>query len=127
MRLRIIELLAKREHYVFQLVETVGAEFSISASALSHQLRVLRDEQFVEVRHDGYGRKYRLAWDALARLDASVESLFLIWEDRMGWPYDQFLPDPPARLHRAGRKGLRGRTKAQIEPRGDEEEWWFRD
>ncbi|MEO8261723.1 MAG: metalloregulator ArsR/SmtB family transcription factor [Pseudolysinimonas sp.] len=126
-RLRIVELLAKREHYVFQLVEAIGPEFSISPSALSHHLRVLRDEQFVEVRHGGVGRRYRLAWDALHRLDACVEGLFVIWEDRVGWPYDQFLPPPPARLHRAGRKALRGRTREQIEPRADEDEWWFKD
>jgi DNA-binding transcriptional ArsR family regulator len=71
-RLRIVERLAKREHYVFQLVETVGKEFSISPSAISQHLRVLRDEQFVEVRHDGVGRRYRLAWDALRRLDVCV-------------------------------------------------------
>jgi DNA-binding transcriptional ArsR family regulator len=126
-RLRIVELLAKRERYVFQLVDVVCPEFSISAQAVSHHLRVLRDEQFVEVRHDGRGRRYRLAWDAMHRVDSVVEGLFVIWEDRVGWPYDQFLPPPPARLHRAGRKGLRGRTRGQIEPRVDEEEWWFKD
>jgi DNA-binding transcriptional ArsR family regulator len=126
-RLRIVERLAKREHYVFQLVEALTAEFSISASAVSHHLRVLRDEQFVEVRHDGVGRRYRLAWDALNRLDLCVEALFVVWEDRIGWPYDPYLPEPSARLHRAGRRGLRGRTHEQIEPRLEQEEWWFKD
>lgn len=126
-RLRIVERLAKRGHYVFQLVEVLGAEFRISPSAVSHHLRVLRDEQFVEVRYDGRGRRYRLAWDALHRLDVVVEGLFVIFEDRVGWPYDPFLPPPPARLHRAGRKGLRGRTQHDVEPLHDQDPWWSQD
>lgn len=126
-RLRIVEHLAKHEQSVWQLVESVGAEFSIGQSAISHHLRVLRDARFVEVRELGLQRRYRLAWDALDRLDAAVEALFVIWEDRVGWPYDPFLPEPPPRLDRAGRKGLRGRTKADVEPEADN--WWaeFRD
>ena len=125
-RLRIVECLAKREHAVWELVEKVGREFSIGQSAISHHLRVLRDEDFVQVRPFGEVRRYRLTWNALDRLDAAVEALYVIWEDRIGWPYDEFLPEPPARLHRAGRRGLRGRTKANIEPR-DADDWWLLD
>lgn len=124
-RLRIVELLATRERYPWQLAEKLGPEFSISASGISHHLRVLRDEQFVEVRHDGIGRRYRLAWDAMHRLDVVVEHLFVLWEERSGWPYNDFRPERPLRLHRAGRKGMRGATRDQIEPRRDEDEWWF--
>jgi DNA-binding transcriptional ArsR family regulator len=107
-RLRIVEKLAKREHFVWQLVETVGAEFSLSRSAISHHLRQMLADGYLEVRDDGLGRRYRLAWDTLDRLDAAVEALFVIWEDRIGWPYDQFLPEPPPRLHRAGRTARTG-------------------
>lgn len=126
-RLRIVECLAKHEQAVWQLVGTVGAEFSIGQSAISHHLRVLRDERFVEVRELGLQRRYRLAWDALDRIDGALEALFVIWEDRVGWPYDPFLPPPPERLNRAGRKGLRGRTRAEIEPDADGPGWLLRD
>ena len=115
-RLRIVERLAKSEQGVWQLAETVGAEFSIGQPAISHHLRVLRLAGFVDVREFGLQRRYRLASDAMDRLDAAVEALWLIWEDRVGWPYDPFLPPPPARLDRAGRKGLRGRSQAALEP-----------
>ena len=51
------------------------------------------------------------------------KQLWTIWEDRVGWPYGIITPEPPARLHRAGRRGLRGRTRAEIEPRGGADDW----
>jgi DNA-binding transcriptional ArsR family regulator len=126
-RLRIVELLAKHERSVWQLAEVLGPEFSIGRTAISNHLRVLRDEEFVVMREWGLQHRYRLHWNAMDRLDAAVEALFLIWEDRGGWPYDPFLPYPPERLPRAGRKGLRGRTRAQIEPDADDDlSWLFR-
>jgi DNA-binding transcriptional ArsR family regulator len=108
--------------------------------AVSNQLRILRDEGFVAVRTDGLSRRYRLAWDALERLDQAVESVFVLADAREGWPYEdrllaelrasaagEDLAAPPPRRHRAGRAGLRGRTRAEIEPRAADEEWWFGD
>lgn len=123
-RRRIIELLAHRETSVVVLTERLGSEFPVSRSAVSHQLRVLRDADFVEMRECGTERRYRLKWDVMDRLDAEVERLWMIWENRVGWPYDIMLPEPPARLHRAGRRGLRGRTPAEIEPRADADDWF---
>lgn len=123
-RRRIVELLAHQELSVVVLAARLGSDFPVSRSAVSHQLRVLRDADFVEVRDWGSERRYRLAWDAMDRLDAAVERLWQIWEDRVGWPYDVVSPEPPARLHRAGRRGLRGRTRAEIEPRGGQDDWW---
>jgi DNA-binding transcriptional ArsR family regulator len=123
-RRRIVELLAHREASVVVLTARMGDDFPVSRSAVSHQLRVLRDADFVEVRNWGLERRYRLAWNAMDRLDAAVEQLWKIWEERVGWPYDILLPEPPARLHRAGRRGLRGRTRAEIEPRNDAEDWF---
>lgn len=123
-RRRIVEVLARGEQSVVRLTELVRHDHPVSASAVSHQLRGLRDAGFVEWRAYGSTRRYRLAWDAMARLDAEVEALFVIWENRARWPYDDLRPDPPARLHRAGRAGLRGRTRDDVEPAGDEEEWW---
>ncbi|CAN5154330.1 hypothetical protein BH11ACT3_BH11ACT3_24980 [soil metagenome] len=128
-RRRIVELLSMREHSVADLIEEIGPEFGVSRAAVSKHLRTLRDAEFVEYRDYGPQHRYRLAWDALDRLDDEVERLFLAWESRTGWPYDRDLPDPPARLHRAGRKGRRGRSREQIETRagGDDDLWAFFD
>ena len=121
-RRRIVELLAHQELSVVLIVAKLGDGFPVSRSAVSHQLRVLRDADFVEVREWGTERRYRLAWNAMDRLDAAVEQLWVIWEDRVGWPY-ALLSEPPPRLHRSGRRGLRGRTRAEIEPRGGADDW----
>lgn len=102
----------------------LGDDVPVSRSAVSHQLRVLRDADFVEVRDWGAERRYRLAWNAMDRLDAAVEHLWTIWEDRIGWPYEILAPEPPARLHRIGRRGLRGRTRGEIETRGGADDWF---
>jgi DNA-binding transcriptional ArsR family regulator len=123
-RRRIVELLAHRELPVAVLTERMGADFPVSRSAVSHQLRVLRDANLVEMREWGNERRYRLSWNAMDRIDAAVERLWEIWENRVGWPYDILAPDPPPRLHRAGRRGLRGRTQAEIEPLNDPDDWF---
>ena len=123
-RRRIVELLAHQELSVAVLAARVGADFPVSRSAVSHQLRILRDADFVEVRDWSLERRYRLAWNAMDRVDSAVERLWEIWENRIGWPYDILAPEPPARLHRAGRRGLRGRTQAEIEPRNNPDDWW---
>jgi DNA-binding transcriptional ArsR family regulator len=123
-RRRIVELLAHQELSVTVIAARLGDEFPVSRSAVSHHLRVLRDADFVEFDEWGNERRYRLAWNAMDRLDAAVEVLWLIWEERVGWPY-AVVPEPsPPRLHRAGRRGLRGRTRAEVEPRNDEGDWW---
>src|ERR1700712_1726327 len=122
-RRRIIELLAHQELAVVVLAARLGGTVAVSRSAAPHQLRVLGASGFVEMREWGAERRYRLAWDAMDRLDAAVESLWVIWEDRIGWPYETGSPDPPPRLHRAGRRGLRGRTRLEIEPRGGADDW----
>jgi DNA-binding transcriptional ArsR family regulator len=120
-RRRIVELLAHQELSVTLIAERLGVR--VSASAVSHQLRILRDEEFVDVTEWGRERRYRLAWNAMDRLDAAVEALWVIWENRVGWPYP-VLVNPPARLHRVGRSKLRGRTRADVEPQSGEADWW---
>ncbi|CAN5481479.1 metalloregulator ArsR/SmtB family transcription factor [soil metagenome] len=123
-RRRIVELLAHQELSVVVLCSRLGDEVLVTRSGVSHQLGVLRDAEFVEVREWGTERRYRLAWDAMDRLDSAVEQLWRIWEDRVGWPYEILAPEPPARLHRAGRRGLRGRRRSDIEPRGGADDWF---
>lgn len=123
-RRRIVELLAHQELSVVLLVSKLGPDVRVSRSAVSHQLRVLKDAEFVEMRQWGAERRYRLAWNAMDRLDAAVEYFWTVWENRVGWPYETMLPEPPPRLHRAGRRALRGRTRDEIEPRGAADAWW---
>ncbi len=123
-RLRIVELLAHQELSVVVLTSKLAPDAPVSRSAVSHQLRVLRDAEFVEARAWGSERRYRLAWNAMDRLDAAVERLWRLWESRVGWPYEVVMPEIPLRLHRAGRRNLRGRTRAEIEPRDGADDWW---
>jgi DNA-binding transcriptional ArsR family regulator len=123
-RLRIVEVLAGGEQPVGRIAELVRSRHPVGRSAVSHQLRVLRDDGFVEFRSYGSENRYRLAWNAMDRLDAEVEALFLVWENRVRWPYAVSLESPPERLHRAGRAGLRGRTRDEIENRSAEDDWW---
>lgn len=123
-RLRIVQVLAGGEQPVGRIAELVRSERPVSRSAVSHQLKILRDEGFVEFRAYGSQNRYRLAWNAMDRLDAEVERLFVAWENRVRWPYAVSLEPAPERLHRAGRAGLRGRTRDDVENRGSEDDWW---
>jgi DNA-binding transcriptional ArsR family regulator len=58
-RLRILEALSLRELCVYDLSEVVG----VSQSAVSHQLRVLRQLDLVSYERDGKRAIYRLADD----------------------------------------------------------------
>lgn len=117
-RFRIVELLASGSHRAGELTDVVTREFGISRAAVSHHLRLLRDERVVDVSPDENARLYRLRWDALDRLDHILLDLYEKWDQRAGWPY---LPDPlkpPARRHRLGERKRRPPTvhKASVEP-----------
>jgi ArsR family transcriptional regulator len=70
-RLRILLALSRQELCVCDLAAVIGA----SPSAVSHQLRVLRDRRLVSFVRDGKRAVYRLA-------DAHVESLLA-----QGWDH----------------------------------------
>ena len=52
-RLKIVELLLENEMCVNHIAETMG----MGQSAISHQLRVLRQARLVTYRKDGYGTR----------------------------------------------------------------------
>ncbi|AWB94387.1 transcriptional regulator [Agromyces badenianii] len=119
-RRRLIEVLAVGEHPVGVLNDVIAMEFCISRSAVSHHLRILRDEGVVTVAQDQglpQSRLYVLDGDFLERLDDAVGALFALWDQRYGTgvrraPEFPARPLPPTRAphsHRAGRKGMRGR------------------
>ena len=119
-RRRIIEVLAVGEHPVGLLNDVIAMEFSISRSAVSHHLRILRDEGVVSVAADQgmpQSRLYVVNGEYLERLDDAVGELFALWEQRYGigvrrGPQSPARPTPPTRqphMHRAGHRGQRGR------------------
>ena len=58
-RVRILWLLLQREQCVGQIADTLG----ISQSAISHQLRILKQMHLIKVRRDGKNALYSLADD----------------------------------------------------------------
>ena len=120
-RRRIIEILAVGEHSVGVLNDVISMEFSVSRSAVSHHLRILRNEGVVTVEPDGglpQSRLYRLNDEYLERLDDAVGELFILWDHRYGTgaqraPIHPAIPSRVPHAHRAGRKGLRGRERSE--------------
>ncbi|MFD4422536.1 ArsR/SmtB family transcription factor [Agromyces sp. NPDC058484] len=123
-RRRIVEVLAVGDHPVGVLNDVITMEFSVSRAAVSHHLRILRDERVVTVEADGalpQSRLYRLNAEYLERLDDAVGELFSLWDHRYGTiqrraPIHPAAPSRSPHAHRAGRKGLRGRRRGFDEP-----------
>jgi DNA-binding transcriptional ArsR family regulator len=115
-RRRIVEVLAVGEHTAGELADAVGHEFAVTGSAISHQLRTLRDNGVVLVVSDLSSRIYRLNPDALDRLDEAVAALFDLWDLRYGSRYRRDPLRPPERqerrTHRARSEGYRSRRRA---------------
>jgi DNA-binding transcriptional ArsR family regulator len=98
-RYLIVETLASGEHTVAELTDIVGHDYGIGRTAVSHHLRVLRDEHVVIARQDVGSRVYRLHPGVMDRIEREVDQLRERWDNRTGWPY---LVDPlaPPRRHR---------------------------
>lgn len=79
-RRRIVEMLAGRERSAGEVVDQVGAEFDITQSAVSQQLKVLREQGFARVRIDGRRRIYALEPGPLEAIDAWVAHYRAFWE-----------------------------------------------
>lgn len=126
-RRRIVEILASGEHTATELSNVLLTEFHIGRPSVSHHLRVLRENDFVEVREEGSTRVYRLMWNALDRLDREVEHLWDLWDSRIGYPYRNDTLAVP-RAYRGSRRGRRGRTqpadRSEVERTAGEDLWW---
>jgi DNA-binding transcriptional ArsR family regulator len=68
-RIQILYSLLDRPHDVTELVEALGME----QSAVSHQLRVLREQALVRVDREGARRVYALADDHVVALLGEAE------------------------------------------------------
>lgn len=113
-RRRILEIVAVGTHPAGLVADVIATEFGISRSAVSHQLRTLREAGAVDVLPNVQERLYILEESFLHELDDAVGDLFELWDHRYGYGTDRapLPPEAPSRTphrHRLGRKGLRGR------------------
>ncbi|WP_022889608.1 ArsR/SmtB family transcription factor [Agromyces italicus] len=124
-RRRIVEVLAVGSHPVGMITDVITMEFQVSRSAVSHHLKILREQQVVRVIPACTERLYLLEEEFMLSLDQAVDELFNLWDHRYGFGNDRAplppehpsraprMPHPPRTRnaphpHRAGRKGRRG-------------------
>jgi DNA-binding transcriptional ArsR family regulator len=84
-RRRLIQVLAVGSHRAGELCEVVALECRISRSAVSHQLRTLRDVGAVTSEVDeeqSRSRRYRVNEEFLFALGDEVRVLFGLWDQR---------------------------------------------
>jgi DNA-binding transcriptional ArsR family regulator len=82
-RRRILELLAGGEHASGEVVEVISREFGITQSAVSQQLKVLRESGFATVRPEGTRRFYAVDVRPLSEVDAWLEPFRRFWEPHL--------------------------------------------
>ncbi len=78
-RRRILELLADGEHSSGEVVLVIAREFSITQSAVSQHLKVLRDSGFATVRAEGTRRIYAVRSGPLEEVDAWLGQFRRFW------------------------------------------------
>jgi DNA-binding transcriptional ArsR family regulator len=82
-RRHILESLADGERTSGELVELVERKFTVSQSGVSQHLKVLRENGFASVRHEGARRVYSLDTTALRDVDAWLARFRRFWEHRL--------------------------------------------
>ena len=78
----IVEQLMDRTHSSGELVDTVGEKFGISQSAISQQLKVLRENGFASVAIDGNKRLYSLDSKGFEQMDEWLAPFHRFWAPR---------------------------------------------
>jgi DNA-binding transcriptional ArsR family regulator len=82
-RRRILEILVESERASGEVVEVISREFGITQSAVSQQLKVLRESGFATVRAEGTRRVYAVDIVPLAEVDAWLEPFRRFWGPRL--------------------------------------------
>src|SRR5260370_1198988 len=82
-RRRILELFAAGEHSSGDIVLVVQREFAITQSAVSQQLRVLRESGFASARVDGPRRIYSVEPGPLRDIDDWLNRFRMFWAPRL--------------------------------------------
>ena len=75
----IVERLMDRELSSGEIVNSVGGEFGISQSAISQQLKVLRENGFASVAIDGNRRLYSLDTTGFEQIDQWLAPFRRFW------------------------------------------------
>lgn len=83
-RRRILEVLAGREQPAGTVAAVIQREFGISQPAVSHALRVLRDNGFTTVRSEGARRLYAVDPAPLQSVDDWLAPYKRFWNGRLG-------------------------------------------
>lgn len=74
-----MELLSGGERSAGQVTDAVAAEFGISQPTVSGHLRVLRENGFATVRHEGTRRLYAVAPAPLEEVDRWLDGFRRYW------------------------------------------------
>jgi len=82
-RRRILEILSGGEHASGEVVEVIAKEFGITQSAVSQQLKILRESGFASVRAEGTRRLYSVDARPLAEVDAWLDQFRRFWAPRL--------------------------------------------
>ncbi len=82
-RRRILELLAEGEQAAGDVGATIQHELGISQPAVSHQLRLLRDNGFATVRAEGTRRLYAVDPAPLQAVDDWLAPYRKFWNPRL--------------------------------------------
>lgn len=82
-RRRILELLLEGEHASGEVVEVIARDFGITQSAVSQQLKILRESGFATVRAEGTRRVYAVDPRPLADVDAWLVRFRRLWDPRL--------------------------------------------
>ena len=91
-RRRILDLLRERERSVNELVDELG----LSQPAVSKHLKVLREANLVEVRHDAQRRWYRLRPEPLTEIEAWLSPYRRFWTGKLD-ALERYLADEERR------------------------------
>lgn len=81
-RRRIVECLLGQSLSSGEIVDTVGDEFGISQSAISQQLKILRENGFATVAVEGNRRVYSLDPQGLLDMDQWLSPFRRFWEPK---------------------------------------------
>ena len=78
----IVEQLIEQRLSSGEIVETVGEEFGISQSAISQQLKILRENGFATVAVDGNRRIYSLDSTGFEQMDQWLTPFRRFWQPK---------------------------------------------
>lgn len=112
-RRRIVEIIASGEHTAGNITDVVRREFSVSRSAVSKHLAVLRETGWARVRVEENRRLYILAPEAIRLLRAEYRGLKKLWDHRYGWGTDNdaiFVAGVGDYRATTSHRGMRGKT-----------------